>query len=268
MDLKGNELRLAQLNMLHILKQVDRICQNNNIRYWLDSGTLLGAVRHGGFIPWDDDLDICMPRKDYEKFLKIAQTHLPSNLFLQTSETDPKYKKRFAKVRLDNTLVVEDFEMDKEVGYHQGIYVDIFPMDFTNNYKRFFNFKKFIYCNFRAKHSQTRLNSFFFYLVNYFSNLIIKPIGRERWISWMKKWYSNPNKRYCVKGIETFFFSYIEVERLFPLTKIRFEDAYFPAPKDTEYCLRVMYGDYMQLPPEDQRHFHAHILEPIPLERN
>ena len=84
-------LRQAQLVMLRMLKIIDYICRKHDISYWMCSGTLLGAVRHKGFIPWDDDLDICMIREDYERFVKIAVNEFPEDMMLQTRETDPHY---------------------------------------------------------------------------------------------------------------------------------------------------------------------------------
>ena len=84
-------LRQAQLVMLRMLKIIDYICRKHNLSYWVCSGTLLGAVRHKGFIPWDDDLDICMIREDYEKFTQIAPLEFPKDIMLQTRESDPNY---------------------------------------------------------------------------------------------------------------------------------------------------------------------------------
>ncbi|MFR5941210.1 MAG: phosphorylcholine transferase LicD [Parabacteroides merdae] len=81
---KENELRSCQLKQLEILKIFDRICRKHNLRYWIDGGTLLGAVRHKGFIPWDDDLDVAMPSEDYKKLDQIIQSELPDHLFWQT----------------------------------------------------------------------------------------------------------------------------------------------------------------------------------------
>ena len=84
----GSILRQHQLKMLDILIIIDRICKKHGIKYWISDGTLLGAVRHGGFIPWDDDLDIQMMRKDFKHFIKIISEELPENLALQTHKTD------------------------------------------------------------------------------------------------------------------------------------------------------------------------------------
>lgn len=123
------ETRPAQLIMLDILKQVRTICEKHNIKYWIDAGTLLGCVREGGFIPWDDDLDIAMLREDYDKFKEIAQKELPEGYFFQTKETDQDYIHNFAKIRKEGTLLIETGEKYPEK-YHQGIFIDIFPFDY------------------------------------------------------------------------------------------------------------------------------------------
>lgn len=91
-------LRKAQMVQLEIAKEIKRICEENGIRYWLDGGTLIGAIRHNGFIPWDDDLDLGMLREDYEKFLVIAPLKLQKEYELLTWENNQKYPHAFAKV--------------------------------------------------------------------------------------------------------------------------------------------------------------------------
>ena len=120
-------LRECQLKQLAILKEIDRICQKHGILYWLDGGTLLGAKRHGGFIPWDDDIDIAMGRDDLKRFETVAPAELPASLFLQTPKSDPN-NGPIIKVRDLNSLYLEHGD-DFESGYVKGIYVDIFPFD-------------------------------------------------------------------------------------------------------------------------------------------
>ena len=118
--------------MLQILCATDKICTEHHLTYWLEGGTLLGAVRHHGFIPWDDDMDISMPRKDYEQFLKIAPQLLPKDLFLQTQQSDPQYKLPIAKIRKRGTLLIETGETGNE-NYCHGIFIDIIPNDYYHN---------------------------------------------------------------------------------------------------------------------------------------
>ena len=122
---KQQQLRRCQLKQLTILEEIDRICRKHNITYWLDGGTLLGAVRHGGFIPWDDDIDIAMPLDDARRFAQIAPGELREGLTLQSPETEPT-REPIMKVRDNNSFYVEandDFSMP----YGKGLYVDIFP---------------------------------------------------------------------------------------------------------------------------------------------
>ena len=121
-------LRKAQLIMLDMLVEFDALCKRHQLQYWLDSGSLLGAVRHQGFIPWDDDIDISMPVEDYQQFLTIAQEALSSDIFVQTRQTDPHFKFDYTKLRSNRARIVEFHEKGRQVNYHQGVFVDIFPM--------------------------------------------------------------------------------------------------------------------------------------------
>ncbi|MFK2244514.1 phosphorylcholine transferase LicD [Bacteroides fragilis] len=120
----GTMLRKQQERMFEMLCVIDDICVKNEINYWLSGGTLLGAVRHGGFIPWDDDLDIQLMKDDYNKLLGLLKTELPEQYQLQTSKTDRNYFARYAKVRDVNSLLEDS---DYTLGYkYKGIFIDIF----------------------------------------------------------------------------------------------------------------------------------------------
>ena len=114
---------------LDILQEIAMICNKHDIKYFAIGGTLLGAVRHKGYIPWDDDLDIAMYREDYNKFCKIAPKELHNPFFFQTEDTDPGYLLRHAKVRNSNTTAILSIQKDKKYKFNQGIFVDIFPLD-------------------------------------------------------------------------------------------------------------------------------------------
>ena len=138
------ELKKIELEMF---KYYLAICEKHDLKYFLIGGTLLGAVRHKGFIPWDDDIDIGMPRPDYEKFLLVAQKELPEHIFLQTHNTDIEYPNCFAKLRNSDTTFIET--SCKKLKINHGIYIDIFPLDgccISPYWKyRLFSFKQRLY---------------------------------------------------------------------------------------------------------------------------
>lgn len=115
--------------LLDILVQIDTVCKKHNIQYFLCGGTLLGAVRHRGFIPWDDDLDVMMKRNDYNRFCEVAPIELHQPYFFQTEKTDPGHLLRHAKVRNSNTTGMFKSFAGKGYKINQGIFVDVFPMD-------------------------------------------------------------------------------------------------------------------------------------------
>lgn len=118
---------------LEILKVFIEICKKNDLQYFLVHGSCIGAVRHKGFIPWDDDLDVGMPREDYDRFAEIAKAQLPEHLFFQTYETDPDYPTPFGKIRNSNTTYIE--KTSKNLKINHGVYIDVFPLDGVPNSK-------------------------------------------------------------------------------------------------------------------------------------
>ena len=125
--MSSEELRQLKAVELKMLIAFIEICQKHQLRYFLLGGTLLGAVRHGGFIPWDDDIDVGMPRPDYEKFLQIAPTELTADYFLQNHQSDPEYPQCFSKIRDSSTTFIET--SCKNLHINHGVYIDIFPLD-------------------------------------------------------------------------------------------------------------------------------------------
>ena len=119
-----NDLQKCQLE---ILKAFIAVCEKHNLTYYLVGGTALGAVRHKGFIPWDDDIDVGLPREDYEKFIKLQNEFVGTKYFIQTFETDPKYIYNYAKLRDSSTTYIENFY--KTFQMNHGVWVDIFPID-------------------------------------------------------------------------------------------------------------------------------------------
>ena len=122
----SNDLKQCELQMLTAFVEV---CERLNLKYYLVEGTLLGAVRHHGFIPWDDDIDVGMPRADYERFLREAQALLPEYYFVQSLYSEPEYHASFAKIRDSRTTFVESSVKKRPINH--GVYIDIFPLDYV-----------------------------------------------------------------------------------------------------------------------------------------
>lgn len=119
------DIRPLQLRILDILLAFDKVCREHNLRYYLWAGTMLGAIRHGGFIPWDDDLDIAMPRKDYDLLMANANEWMPAPFEIAAYETDAAYPLPFAKIQDASTTLIERMHLR----YLGGIYMDVFPLD-------------------------------------------------------------------------------------------------------------------------------------------
>lgn len=125
--LSPEELRRMQLLMLDMLVEFDRVCRKHDIRYIITGGTLLGAVRHKGFIPWDDDADIGMLRQDYERFKKISSELNPEICWFQDHDTEPEYRWGYGKLRRTGTTYVRAGQ--EHLKFKTGVFVDVFPMD-------------------------------------------------------------------------------------------------------------------------------------------
>lgn len=258
-------LEKAQNIMFNILKEVHRICEKHDIKYFLTDGTLLGAVRHKGFIPWDDDLDIGMTREDYEKFKKIAPSELSKEFFMQTVDTDPNYDLYSIplKIRHNHSILIETEEEDKK--YHYGIYIDIFPFDKVPESK----FKYKIQATLSKILAIMKMKISFKDGINAKSifrsllQLIGKCIsyGRVKKILYSTlKWNKNSNSHKLYHGVELTWNYEFKEEEIFPLKKIKFGEEEFWAPNKPHEVLTKVYGSYMELPPEDKRQYHAQFM--------
>lgn len=245
---EGSELRKAQLRMLELLIFLDKICTENNLKYWLDSGTLLGAARHGGFIPWDDDTDVCMPREDAMKLKKLMGNKIhEGHIFLQNHETDSNYiNSSWMTLRDTKSEYIQDSDLHNSLKY-RGLQVDIFIVDkglspFLKKMCSNFQGRLIFGPWFKEKYKKYRPFVPIFYS---FLNKIIIPLFR------MIKFNGDYNKGYgCHYGK---FFSY---DTLFPLIKLKFEEYSFWCPRQTYEYLFKLYGDWKSVPPIDKIQTH------------
>jgi lipopolysaccharide cholinephosphotransferase len=247
-------LAAVQNKEFRILCAIRDICERNNIDYWLDGGTCLGAVRHGGFIPWDDDIDIAMRREDMPRFAEAAKRELPEGLFLQTNETDPTYTHPMIKVRDMNSLMVE-FSDDFSRPYQKGLFVDIFPMIPYPTISRSLC-KKIAKGFCKANGIMSKPHTYSWRSVAELFWFGAKRIYyRSLWslFNIIKKkdtYYSNTLAE-CGYGIMH------RQDSIFPTKPIMFNGETFRGPANPDAYLKDLYGDYMQLPPEDKRKGHA-----------
>ena len=262
---EGSLLRRQQMRMLEILVEIDKICKKRDIRYWLSSGTLIGAMRHNGFIPWDDDLDIEMMRSDYVRLMEVLPSELPDWLALQNDETDPNYFFYYAKVRDRRSKMLEQNNYDR-LWQEQGIYIDIFPLEQHPIWLHKLTEKTVghMYKIWRTSTDDTKAirkvrrifdfnNRFVFpclrALLSIFRSAL--PLGSSK----------NSQLSTITSGMGIPFHKRRYMDEIFPLTTHVFEGREFPVPHDADAHLRHLYGDYMQLPDLNKLAIHVGKLE-------
>ncbi|MDE5943465.1 MAG: LicD family protein [Clostridia bacterium] len=251
-----DELKMLELD---IMKKIHLFCAEQNINYYLSYGTLIGAVRHNGFIPWDDDIDIHMPRPDYEKFLKTFPDFAKQNgLMVVNRNTKPYYGRCFSKVIDVNTLLVEpQYKTDDPI----GVFVDIWPLDGLpdgktkrNFYNRYTSFLAKLILASSMKYDKNL--SFFKRTAIVFAKSFKPHKLLTKLESIAKKFpFDSCNFIKCYSSGRSIF----KKEEFSEKVLIRFEDTEFYAPVGYDSVLRKIYGDYMELPPLESRKPH-HIM--------
>jgi lipopolysaccharide cholinephosphotransferase len=247
-------LRRAQLRMLDILSDVSAICDKHSIPYWIDYGTLLGAVRHGGFIPWDDDLDISVLQKDYKKLAVVLQNELPDNYVFQDWTNEKKLTLKAAKVRDTNSYYDDGLTKRGEMRY-QGIFIDIFPVDFIPSIQG----KKFV--DFFYGRCFRRLRGLNSSKTEYLVAILLWPFALL--LAFFFKLFSLSVESKIIANIHAGLNlpAFHEQSDVFPLNKIKFEGLAFSCPNDCDKFLRSIYGDYMKIPPKEKRQVHANSIQ-------
>lgn len=240
--------------LLIIANEIKRICEKNGIKYFLIGGTYLGAVRHKGFIPWDDDMDLGMLRDDYEKFLKIAGDELDDRFFISSMESEADYGLAFIKVRLNGTRFYET--ANPEI-LHSGIFVDIFPLDrfpdnkisriIQLNQIKLYKNALFYKCGYKYPYSNRSVIGMT--LVKYISKKDKKKISKK---------LTDVLTRYNSRKTKLYFDisdGYYPEQSLHTLENATFEDEEFPIPGNVDETLSLIYGEWRKLPPEEERVF-------------
>ena len=263
------ELKLLHNKIIEIAEYFDTFCNENNIRYYLMGGTALGAIRHKGFIPWDDDFDVFMDYDNYSRFLNIVDSKIDKKRFYFQKECTEEWPLYFSKLRMNNTTFIEKDVKNRIM--HHGIYIDIMCLNSTPNNKisRYFQ-----YCSARA------LNARALFEKGYITKSFIKKTGiclSKIFIRWLiKKSLLNYVRKYNSKNTEfvghffgrapfsktSFPKNYLKNPKL-----VKFENLMLPVALQVEKYLKVRYGDnYMELPSEDEKMkypSHAYIVDTI-----
>lgn len=245
--------------MLEILQNIDSFCRNNDIKYFLAYGTLIGAVRHKGYIPWDDDIDIQMLRQDYNKFISM---YSDSRYILITPENENNYYLPFAKVYDNQTLLVENISHSKEI----GVYIDIFPIDDcgstheesvnfskkSNLFRKMLAVKNLQFSSSRAIYKNCIL---------VIAKMLLLFIPRRAIIDRLQKKIScNLTKDISFVGeLSQYVYDKRSIWRkevFRSVIYVEFEGYSFCVPVGYDEYLKTTYGDYMQMPPEEKRISH------------
>lgn len=259
-QLTKSELRKVQLIQLEMLVEVDRICRKCNIKYNIIAGTLLGAVRHKGYIPWDDDADVALLRPEYEKFREVCKTELDSTRFyFQDNRNTKGYRWGYGKLRRKGTVFMR--ENQEHMPYEQGVFIDIFPLDnVPDSYpvRMIHNFhcfciRKVLWSEVGKKADQSKIMRVWYLMLSRIpAEMVYRHYYRflHRWNQKETKWvriltFPTPNREYGYRK-----------EWYQNSSEYLFEGIKLCGIKDYDAYLSFKFGRYLELPPAEGRKTH------------
>lgn len=245
----SNEMKQIWAKEIELLLELDRVCKKYNLRYFADSGTLLGAVRHKGFIPWDDDIDVVMMRSDYDKLMEVGKSEFKNPFFFQSAYTDKKYIRGHAQLR--NSLTCAMLEKEAyTVKFNQGIFIDIFPLDAVpqNDKDRIDQVEKLkryireFQCVCRPSKSKIK---------NLIKDVLyfVYPLKlRYKKFEECAKQYTDKDEIYIDKISFRLKNNYYKLKKEWydKIIYMPFEDITIPVPFNYDEILKEMYGEYMK----------------------
>lgn len=255
------KLQASQILLLH---EADKICKKYDLVYYLIGGTLLGAARHHGFIPWDIDIDIAMMRCDYERFIDCCKTDLTENFFLQHYKTEKEYWPPHMRLCINGTEIRYRNEQDLNLKYNRGIYIDIFPLDCAPLTEKEQNRQRDIVKFYNKLKTFKLLRSSRDSFLNYRAickaalRILLKCVSFPRINMWQDQAMQRYNKS-CNNFVVSMASRYSYGKQLMPYSvygkpgELFFTDGMYYVPQEYETHLKKIYGDYMKLPPESER---------------
>ncbi len=248
----GYDMDILHARMLEIATEVDRICKEQNLKCSLYGGSVIGAVRHNGFIPWDHDIDMAMPRKDYDKLVKYMKKHPNDKIFFSNYKSEKRYPNSWGKVRLNGT-VFQEKELEPLSELHNGVFIDLHPID--NIVPCFLKF-------------QVRLAMFWSCIGKVKSNIYEGSNKKKKiykLLSWLPYSVINFNRDVAMKLFKYLPTKYVYKvahpnNGVYPIPRNtfeelighQFEDTIFNIPKNYDEFLTKRYGNYMEIPPESE----------------
>ena len=254
-----------QSKLLDILKAFVRVCEKHNLTYFLVYGTALGAIRHKGFIPWDDDIDVGMPRKDYEKYIQLQSEYEGTPYFIQTFKTDPCYIYNYAKLRDSSTTFLENAFKNHRI--NQGLFIDIFPVDGMSREvgdrekigkKNKFVWRQDYFSYLPALRRKVHKRTFFKdILLNIVAGLFyvfdIAHYRNKRVERFVRKVPFEEAKMAGIMFGFTWRINCMDADIFRETVKVPFEDIEVRVPKQYDRYLTLLYKDYMKFPPKEQQ---------------
>lgn len=261
--MRDDILQQVQQTELEIATEVFRVCKAHNIRCSLVGGTAIGAIRHKGFIPWDDDIDIAMPRADFERFIEVCKTDLDPRYFLQCFDTERNCAFIFGKVRKNDTYMPEEYS--RHIDMHQGVWVDIFIYDNVSDYpqvrandlRQLLLYKNLliIKTGYKLPRNKTSIKDRIAFAAAKCITFFMSAGKLKQKCAEIMKRHSDENTQY----IFPYGGAYSSDKELMPcnlfddLIEVDFEDQQFPIFSNYDHYLTSLFGDYMTPPPPDKR---------------